>query len=39
MADEGLRERQRRRRNVAIGLTLGAFILLIYVVSFIRMGG
>jgi hypothetical protein len=31
--------RSRRRRNVALGLVLGGFIVLIYVVSIVKMGG
>jgi hypothetical protein len=32
-------KRQRRRRNVALGLALGAFIVLMYFVSIAKMGG
>lgn len=31
--------RRRKRKNLALGLTVGGLILLIYVVSIIRMGG
>ena len=31
--------RSRRRRNVALGLVLAAFIVLIYIVSIVKMGG
>lgn len=32
-------KRSRRRRNVALGIVLGAFIVLIYIVSIVKMGG
>lgn len=31
--------RRRKRKNLALGITVGGLILLIYVVSIIRMGG
>ena len=31
--------RRRKRKNLALGLTVGGLILLIYVVSIIRMSG
>ena len=36
LSDE--QKRQRRRRNVALGLVLGCFIVLMYVVSLVKMG-
>ena len=39
MAEDALAKRQRRRRSVTIALLLAAFILLLYVVSIVRMGG
>ena len=32
-------KRSRRRRNVALGIVLGAFIVLLYIVSIVKMGG
>ncbi len=32
-------KRSRRRRNAALGLALGAFIVLLYIVSIVKMGG
>jgi predicted nucleic acid-binding Zn ribbon protein len=37
LSDE--QKRQRRRRNIALGLVLGVFILLVYVVTIVKMGG
>jgi hypothetical protein len=37
LSDEN--KRQRRRRNIALGLALGAFIVLMYFVSIAKMGG
>jgi hypothetical protein len=37
LSDE--QKRQRRRRNVALGLVLGGFIVLVYLVTLVKMGG
>ena len=38
-ADLALRQaRSRRARNIAIGLVLGAFVLLVYAVTVIKLG-
>jgi hypothetical protein len=37
LSDE--QKRQRRRRNIALGLVLGGFILLVYFVTLVKMGG
>jgi len=37
LSDE--QKRQRRRRNIALGLVLGGFIVLVYLVSIVKMGG
>ena len=37
LSDE--QKRQRRRRNIALGLVLGAFIVLVYLVTIVKMGG
>ena len=39
MAMSEQEKRSRRRRNVALGIVLGAFIVLIYIVSLVKMGG
>jgi len=31
--------RNRRRRNIALGLAIAAFVLLVYIVSIVKMGG
>ncbi|MDE0044369.1 MAG: hypothetical protein OXU19_00695 [bacterium] len=36
---ERIRTQQRRRRSIVIALVLAAFILVIYGVSIVRMGG
>jgi hypothetical protein len=37
LSDE--QKRQRRRRNVALGFVLGGFIVLVYLVTLVKMGG
>jgi hypothetical protein len=37
LSDE--QKRQRRRRNVALGFVLGCFIVLVYLVTLVKMGG
>ncbi len=37
LSDE--QKRQRRRRNVALGLVLGGFIVLVYIVTLVKLGG
>ncbi|MEM7123866.1 MAG: hypothetical protein AAF563_21500 [Pseudomonadota bacterium] len=32
-------KRQRRRRNIALGLVLGGFIVLVYIVTLVKLGG
>lgn len=31
-------KQQRRRRNIALGLVLGGFVVLMYVVAIVKMG-
>ncbi len=37
LSDE--QKRQRRRRNVALGVVLGGFIVLVYIVTLVKLGG
>ncbi len=31
-------EKSRRQRNIAIGLAIGAFVLLVYIVTIVKLG-
>lgn len=37
LSDE--QKRQRRRRNIALGVVLGGFIVLVYIVTLVKLGG
>ena len=37
LSDE--QKRQRRRRNIALGIVLGGFIVLVYIVTLVKLGG
>jgi len=39
MADDDREARQRRKRNVALGLLLAGFIVLLYVITIVKLGG
>jgi|APSaa5957512535_1039671.scaffolds.fasta_scaffold35756_3 hypothetical protein len=39
MPDDHNENRRRRKRNIAMGLTLGGFIVLLYIVTIVKMGG
>ncbi len=39
MADEQQAARQQRKRNIAIALVLFGFIVLLYLVTIVRLGG
>jgi len=39
MSDEHNEIRRRRRRNIAMGLTLAGFIVLLYVITIVKLGG
>ncbi|MBN34429.1 MAG: hypothetical protein CMM46_06560 [Rhodospirillaceae bacterium] len=39
MVDADREKQQRRKRNVALGLALAGFIVLLYVVSIVKLGG
>ncbi|NWG72305.1 MAG: hypothetical protein HXY23_11940 [Parvularculaceae bacterium] len=37
MSDDELARKQRRRRNIAIGLGVAGFVLIVYLVTILRM--
>ena len=39
MADEERVERERRRRNIALALVLGALVILFFVMTIVRLKG
>ncbi len=38
LSDEELRRRRQRRNSIALGLVLGALVLLFYVLTIVKMG-